>query len=153
MGYSLRIGRCDLKINTGANDIAAVWASEKLQTSFVPPYVAWGIENKDGRMIAAVVFNDYTGTNIEISLAGQGALTRSVLSQIADYCFNQMKCNRISCHTRAGNKFVNSFTSKAGFKVEGLRRKFYGDDDAISWGMLRSDCPWFHVKQREKNNA
>lgn len=131
-----------MNIVTDAPETVVEWAAEKLRTTFVKPYVAWGIENKDSRLIGAVIFNDYTGPNIEVTIVGHGAFTRNVLKRIAAYCFGEMKCDRLSCHTRAANAYVNKYTSHCGWVPEGRRRKFFGDDDAITWGMLQNECKW-----------
>lgn len=109
----------------------------------VPPFSS--LEIMDGDKLAAViVYNDYTGPNVEISAVSDGvsAFPRRIYRAIFDYPFNQLRVNRVTVRTAAGNKPVRKFIRRLGFKPEGKLRGFYENDDGMLYSMLRGECPW-----------
>lgn len=123
--------------------LVAEWAGRVLCTNFVPPFVAVGLMIKD-RLAAAVVFNGYTGPTIEASVAviDRKAVTRKTLRQLFTYPFEQLNCVRVTARTRAGQTKTRDLIKRLGFIQEGLMRSYYGDDDAVIYGMLRHECKW-----------
>lgn len=115
------------------------WAGEKCGVHFSPPAHAIGLL-EFGRPVCAAVFNDYTGENIEMSIAANGLLPRRFLQYCAEYVFNEAGCNRVTVRTRASNKRVASLAKRLGFQQEGCLRRFYGDEDAILFGLLAEDA-------------
>jgi RimJ/RimL family protein N-acetyltransferase len=124
---------------TNRSDWVAAWANETFQTTFVPPYHAFGIL-KDDKLIGAAVFNGYEGKNIELSCVGRGAFNRTVCHLIAKTAFEVNDCERITVKTRADNEYVVRVAQKFGWKIEGLLRHYYGETDCIIMGMLKSEC-------------
>lgn len=125
-----------------ASDAVAKWAGYHLKTEFVPPYEAWGILDKQGRLSAAIVLNDCADQNIELSFVGGEALKRSVFRKLAEYVFDELRCERATVRTRSDNDKVLAIIKKAGFIQEGILRRWYGDADAIVFGMLRNECKY-----------
>ncbi len=119
----------------------AGWASRQLGIQFVQPFTAIGFEDDKGNPKGACIFNDYTGENIEISIVG--LWSKKMFRTIGDYCFNQLKVQRVSARTRADKAKVINVMVLAGFRVEGRARKYYPDGaDAILFGMLEPECNW-----------
>lgn len=119
------------------------WVSQEMGLpGFVPPYSALGWLNHEGEMVGGVVFNGYTGPNVEASVAWSGVLTRGVLRHVRRYVFDQHQCRRITIHTRASNAGVINQAQRLGFKPEGTHPAFFADDDGVSLGLLRQDCRW-----------
>lgn len=126
-------------IVTNASEQVAKWAQYHLRCEFVPPYVAWGILDRKGRLSAAIVFNDFADKNIEVTLYGRNSLQRGVLNEVWDYCFGQLGCERITSRTRSDNSKVIAIIEKVGFVKEGVLRRWYGDVDAVIFGMLKHE--------------
>lgn len=119
----------------------AAWASKRLGTKFVAPYSAIGFENDHGKPIGALIFNDYTGENIEMSVVG--LWTKKMFRVAGDYTFNQLKVQRVTARTKSTNNKVVNVMVSAGFRVEGRARRYYPDGtDALLFGMLREECNW-----------
>ena len=116
------------------------WLESKLGCTFADPCEVIGILDRTGRPIGAALFNDRSCRNIELTVYGPGAFRRDVCRQIAAYCFDQMRCERITVRTRYGNEKVRAIIERFGWKPEGILRNFYGDDDAVIYGMLRTEC-------------
>ena len=108
-----------------------------------PPFVTLAmVEN--GKIIAAAVFNNYQDSNIDMSVvfSRRIALTRGNLRALFSYPFEQAKVRRISVRTRASNLNVRKQIRRLGFKPEGKQTQFFGNEDAMLYGMTRSDCKW-----------
>jgi RimJ/RimL family protein N-acetyltransferase len=119
------------------------FVEQKLKITLAPPFHAFGYVTDDGRPIAGIVVNDYTGSNCELTIvAEKGRITRAVLRHIASHVFNKLGCRRATIRTRKSNKALLRVIPRFGFKFEGVARHFYHDGDAVVFRMLRSECPW-----------
>lgn len=131
-----------MKLVTDSERVAQ-WVGARIDMGqFCPPYVALGWEDEHGELKGGAVFNNWTGSNVELSIAGRGVVTRQAFRTIADYCFRQLGCRRISMHTKAENLRLIMQAKRCGFAHEGFRKDFYPDDDAVALVMLRSHCKW-----------
>jgi len=114
----------------------SIFVAEKLDVLFHPPFTCLGIE-KDGEIIAGVVFNMYEGHDVHMSVAGKG-WTRSFLSDVGHYAFDVLGCCRITALTEQPE--VVRLGAKLGGQIEGCLRSHFGPDrDAFILGFLRSE--------------
>lgn len=120
------------------SDQVAQWAGEQLGCTFRQPFVAWGITDKDNGLTGAVVFNDYDARNVEVTCVGRG-WTRGNIRAIAKYCFDDLNCTRVSITTRMGNELVHDLAKRLGGTLEGIKRRYYGDEDAAMYGVLKDE--------------
>lgn len=142
------------KLVFGQDRFVSQWVSARIfgDDDFPPNSVAIGLE-EDGRLIAGVVYTDYSGSSITMSVAAdkKGWMNKALLRAAFDFPFNQLKVRRISGLVRTDNLDAQRFDEHLGFKREGLIRE--GDDDGcdlILYGMLRSECRWIkHGKERQ----
>jgi len=127
----------------GQDEVVAAWASSRLGTAIVRPYVAIGVGDGSG-LHAAMVFNDFTGANIEITVASDpNGWTRQAVREAFAYPFRQAGCRRLTMRTRADHAVMLDIADRLGFRREGVLREFYDDGcDAIVFGLLRSECRW-----------
>lgn len=104
-----------------------------------------GLEH-DGELIAGVCFNMFTGASISMHVAAvpdKRWMNREFLYRSFAYPFLQLGCRRITGLVRASNVVAQKFDEHIGFKREGLIREAFTDgEDAILYGMLRSECKW-----------
>jgi len=129
-------------VEAGHDAQVAAWL-QSIGIHLCPPFVTLAIlENR--LVIAAAVFNNYQDSNIDLSVvfARPIALTRGHLRALFSYPFEQAKVSRISVRTRASNLRVRKQIRRLGFKPEGKQPLFYGNEDAMLYGMTRSDCKW-----------
>jgi hypothetical protein len=132
-----------MKLVFGQDEVVAAWAESRLETTIVRPYVAVGVT--DGVALrAAMVFNDFTGANMEITVASEPAgWTRAAVRMAFAYPFLQAGCRRLTMRTRADHATMLDIAARLGFRQEGALREFYVDGcDAIVFGLLRSECRW-----------
>jgi RimJ/RimL family protein N-acetyltransferase len=107
----------------------------------VPPFASMGVE-RDGKLVGGAIFNNWTGADIEMTLAGPGMLSRGVMRALAHYAFVQAGCRRVSMTVRLSNSLVRKLAKRCGFRIEGIKRHGYPDEDAIIFGLLADDFPW-----------
>lgn len=104
-----------------------------------------GLE-KDGELVAGVVYNNYNKTNVYMHVAveyGGKYLTRSFVTCCFAYPFVQLGVNRVTGLVRVDNLPAQKFDEHLGFKREGLVRRACEDGtDMILYGMLREECKW-----------
>lgn len=110
------------------------------------PNVVFGIE-KNGVTVGAVAFHTFNGHDIEVTVAGRHCWSRGVWQTLTDYAFNQAGCARVTIHCRRSNVLTQRLAMKFGFVFEGIRRRFYGSEDAAMFGLLRSECRWLRSPQ------
>jgi RimJ/RimL family protein N-acetyltransferase len=122
------------------------WSSERI-AHFNPseqPFTAIGLE-RDGEIIAATIYNYYSGASIAMSFAaipGRRWLTREYLHAIFRYPFVQLGVRRVTGYVATRNFASVRFAYKLGGKLEGVMRKALPDDDLLVFGLLREECKW-----------
>ena len=99
---------------------------------------------QDGELIAGVVFNHYTGTNIQMHVAAVPTkrwMTKDFLFRCFAYPFIQLECSRVTGLVRVDNLPAQKFDEHLGFVREGVLRRACTDGcDMIIYGMLATEC-------------
>jgi len=134
-----------LNLVSGHDKVVHEWASQQFGRKLAPCYSAFGLIDKEGPLLGAVIFQDYNGSNIEVSYWGHG-FTLGVIKQLMSYCFEHLKVERVTARTPRDNKALLRQMPKIGFKYEGCLRRYYGPHkrhDALIFGMLKSDVERF----------
>lgn len=125
----------------GQDDVVAAWVGKVVGKPFHAPFTAIGVVDSEGTLRGGFVFNTFTGDAVELSLAGKGCVSREVWPAILGYVFGQLKCARLSIHTRRSNKAVTQQAPRLGFKFEGVSRRMYGDEDGLAYSLVKDDLP------------
>lgn len=130
----------------GQDATVADWVAERI------PHVdgafrdcaAIGVADEAGRILGGVVYHDYRGNDVQMSLAGTpGWLSRSALTVFFRYPFAQLGCDRVTCFVPARNIRTRAFCEKFGFTQEGVIRRGFAvptPDDCIVYGLLHEEC-------------
>ena len=114
----------------------AKFVGDRCEAIIYPPYTAMGIE-RNGEIIAGAVFNAYTGSDIEVTVAG-GPFSRTFISEVGRYVFEQVGCLRLSITTMKPE--VIKIAQRLGAQTEGLKRNHFGKGkDGTVLGILRED--------------
>lgn len=114
------------------------FAEAALGTTFLPPCTVMGWE-RDGEIVSAVVFNNYTGPNVEVTAVGV-AWPRAFLREMGRYVFEQLGCVRATLTVE--DAAVSSYAVRLGGRAEGLLRDYCGPGrDATIIGILKADWP------------
>ena len=120
------------------------WVGARLDMDNWGDFRAFGVE-KDGELIAGVIFNHYRLPSISMAVAAEGKywMSRDLLKHVFTYAFDICKCHRIDSLARADAASVLEFDRKIGFVQEGVVRRGEMDgSDLILLGMLREECKY-----------
>lgn len=119
-----------------SDERVALFVSEQLDVALCPPFTAMGIE-RDGKVVAGVVFNHFEGCDVHVTIAGSG-WTRSFLQAVGAYVFGQLECLRMTAITE--QPLVEHLAHKLGGQTEGLLRNHFGyGRDGVLIGVLRDE--------------
>ncbi len=125
-------------MNIVTDERVARFVGERVGSIIVPPFVAIGVE-KAGEVVGGVVFNCFTGSDVEMTVAGEPkAFTRGFYRAVYRYVFDDLKANRISITTE--NHHVVTLAERLGAKVEGIKRNCFGEGrDGFILGILKKE--------------
>lgn len=119
------------------------WVEERIGTNFVTPHTSMGFLRPDGLLGSAFVFDNFTGPNINISVAATpGGITRAALRTVCTYAFKQNKCRRITSLVAHDNEPSLSLTKRLGMTEEGRLKDYFPEADAVIMRMTRDECRW-----------
>jgi hypothetical protein len=117
----------------------ARFVSEQLGFGLCPPYVALGIE-RDGAVVAGVLFNCFEGPDVHVTIAGHG-WTPGFVEAVGNYVFHQLQCLRMTAITREPK--VVGYARRLGGQIEGRLSNHFGiGQDGILLGILREHWPY-----------
>lgn len=118
------------------DDRVARFVSETLGQSFVPPYSLMGLE-RNGEVIAGVLFNVFEGDDVHVSIAGHG-WTKGFMADVGHYVFDQLRCGRMTAITEKPE--IVRIAERLGGQVEGCLRNHFGPGrDGFVVGILKSE--------------
>jgi hypothetical protein len=118
----------------------AAYVADRLGSHFSTEHTALGIE-RDGRFVAGIVFNCWTGPDVQLSIAAEpGALARRFLRRVGLYITQELGCIRATIETEQPQ--VIDMALRMGGRVEGVKRDLFGKGrDGTVIGVLKKD--WF----------
>jgi hypothetical protein len=104
---------------------------------------------EDGRIIAGLVFNHFTGNDIHMTAAGEPrGFSPIFLRRVGDYVFGELGCLRVSFTTE--RRGVIKRAMRLGARVEGFKRDHFGIGRAGTMlGLLKDD--WILAKPHRAN--
>ncbi len=118
--------------------LARAEVSRCLGVDLAQPFVGLCLYDGDA-LVGAVVLNDYTGANIELTAMLDGPVSIKVLREIARYVFGRLGCRRVTARTKVSNVRAKYALTLLGFKREGLAREWFDGEDALLFGLLRTE--------------
>jgi RimJ/RimL family protein N-acetyltransferase len=131
--------------NDEENRQIAAWVGAELGVTFAPPFFAVASLDHRGVIIGAVVLNNYDAANIDLTAAGEGAFTPSVVRQVCSFVFDHLGCVRITAKTRRSNHRVRKLLKKHAV-FEAMLRNWFGDEDAFQFRMCRDECRFLRTQ-------
>jgi RimJ/RimL family protein N-acetyltransferase len=140
-----------IDIILGRDALVAAWAKARHGMEFFPPSLAVGLA-ENGTLVGAIVFNNYTRSSIELSVAGETrAFTPRVVRWCFGYVFGQLGCARATLRTAKRKRRVRDLILRLGFRPEGKLRRYYGTDDAMMYGLLKDEAGrWLRPAHRKE---
>lgn len=130
-----------------AGDEVARFVSDRLDFALCPPFTSMGIE-RDGKIVAGVLFNHFEGSDCHVTVAGTG-WTRAFLRAVGAYVFGQLECERMTFVTE--QPAVEKLACRLGGAIEGRLRNHFGcGRDGVIIGVLRADWKYRKVPASER---
>lgn len=125
------------------NERVAAWVANLVgcDSSMWASTVSIGLE-KDGELVAGIVFESYTGTNCNIHAAGVGSywLNRTLLFTAFDFAFNKLGVKRLTALVPSDNQKAIDFDANLGFEVESVMKDGIPNGDVIVMVMYKDTC-------------
>ena len=87
----------------------------------------------------ACIFNNYDGRDVHFTSVNRRPMRISDARFVARYVFEQLDCHRCTAVTARHNEAARKALRQLGFKIEGYMREHFPDDDAVVYGLLRSE--------------
>ena len=116
------------------------WTADKMNGSFSSATgTAIGLE-KDGSLIAGVMYENWNQKSITAHMAITGRLTRSFLGAIFRYAFEKCGVHKVILPISSGNVKSTKFVQKLGFTEEARICDAALDGDVILYTLKKNDC-------------
>ena len=126
-------------LNAIRDDAAAkVWIDRALKLNIALPFCGYSITCRD-EQVGAFIFNNYTGSDVELTIACAERVTIRVARFIALLAFYDLKARRLTARTRESNRKAINAMLALGFKIEGRSREYFDGEDAILFGLLERE--------------
>jgi hypothetical protein len=132
----------------GSSEHVLLWVADRIDPMpvFGPDAVAIGVM-REGRLIAGVVYDRYTGTDMQLSIAADSPrwATRENIASLLSYPYKQLGCARTTLIQSVNNDRARKLAVGLGYEIEGLLRCGWdGHTDALVLGALFEDVAhWF----------
>jgi RimJ/RimL family protein N-acetyltransferase len=111
----------------------------------------------NGEIVAGILYEDYSGTNIVCHIAGVGNWAdRELIWMIFDYPFNQIKVNRMTAPICSTNEKSIRLVEHFGFKIEAKLHGATSKGDLLLYTMFRDDCKYLrgrYGKERRRTST
>jgi hypothetical protein len=121
----------------------AAYIEGKLGLKLSAPFYAMGFVAEDERPLCGFVFNGFNSANIDITVVAEpGGITLGVLKAVSAYAFDQLQCRRVSARIKKRNKRAIRAAIRFGFVFENVAHRYFNDDDAVVYRMMKEDCRW-----------
>lgn len=115
-------------------------------------YTSIGLE-RDGEIIAGVVYDNYSGSNVFLHFAGKDGArwcTHELLKMVFGYAFDGLGVKRVSGFVPVSNKTAVDFELHLGCKVEAVMKDAHPTGDMLIMRMTRAECRWVSAEPMRK---
>lgn len=129
----------------GKDARVAKWVVEKVQASIFEPFTAIGITASDGTLKGGIIFHDWNGANLELTIALDRPLLHGEVKGLRHYVFDQLNAKRVTFRTLATNAPACRFL-EAHATFEAHLPDWFKDGDAVQYCVHRDDPHWLRWK-------
>lgn len=138
-------------------DEAIEWAKERMGLSGPTGFCrAMSAVDSNDEFVLVVVMSNFTARNVDMHQAsregGKGFSPKVIVEMfnaLFHYVFDQLNVARVTGLVRAKNAVARRFDEHLGFKLEGVMKEAFEDDDLCIYGFLRADFNnhrWYNGK-------
>lgn len=124
---------------------AEAWARARLEVENAPSFFrAMSAVDDEGEFVCVVVMTNFTARNIDLSIVigGKGLMPKGMLvmfNEVFSFVFDKLHAARVTGLLRGKNTQAKKINEHFGFKLEGVMRKAFADDDLHIYGFLAED--------------
>jgi len=139
------------KIVVGDDNRVGEFISKRLNRIWIPGEATTiGLE-KDGKLVAGVMYSDCNGSNVCMHVAAEGKewMTREYLWFCFYYPFEQLKVKRITGLVDDDNQAALEFDLHLGFKEEYRLKDAGKNGDLIILVMRKEDCRFLGIRHEK----
>ncbi len=133
-------------------DVVGPWVAEKSGCDYKPGDATIGWE-RNGELIAGVLYNDYNEANIQIHSRVDGYVPMEWYWTIFDYPFKQLGVKRLTGIVYCTNLKAQKLNEHLGFQREAILRNYFPEADAIVYVMFKDDCRFLGEKYGKKKQS
>jgi len=120
--------------------VVGQWIAEQMNGSFSPDTAtAIGLE-RDGRLVAGVMYENCNKRSLVAHMAVKGLLTRSYIGAIFRYAYQKCGVNKVILPVSSENVKSNAFVKHLGFTEEARITDATLDGDLIIYTLTKADC-------------
>ena len=127
-----------VKLIVTGKDRVAPWVAKKLFARFNADE-AIGLE-RDGEMIAGVVYEDWNGASFVVHIVVQGLMTPAYLGAIFHYPFVYCGASKLIAPVAESNEESVRFVRKLGFREEARLHDAHPDGSVLLYTMSKDQC-------------
>jgi RimJ/RimL family protein N-acetyltransferase len=126
-------------------DEAEAWARTKLELENEPAFFrTMSAVDENNEFVCVVVMTNFTPRNIDLSIAIDSRKvtpkgTIAMFNKVFGFVFDRMHAARVTGLLRGKNRKAKKLNEHFGFKLEGVMRKSFADDDLHIYGFLAED--------------
>lgn len=124
---------------------AEAWARERLDVAASPElFRAMSLVDDKDDFQCVVVFSNFTPRNVDLNIVGEPRwatpkATITLFNEVFSYAFKMLRAARVTALVRGKNEVCKRFIEHLGFKLEGVMRSAFVDDDLHIYGFLAED--------------
>lgn len=126
-------------------DDAEIWARGMLELGTAPEFFrAMAAVDENDEFVCVVVMTNFTARNVDLSIAIDTRKVRprgtiEMFNGVFGFLFDQLHVARVTGLLRGKNEKAKRINEHFGFKLEGVMRKAFADDDLHIYGFLAED--------------
>jgi len=124
-------------------------AAKNTQMYFEDNSQAIGLE-KNGKIVAGVIYEDWNKQSIMCHIAITGSLTTTYLAKIFDYPFRQLGVHKIIAPVASINSDCIGLVTNMGFKEEAKIKDAHPSGDIVIFTMTKQECRFLGEKYGKK---
>jgi hypothetical protein len=108
-----------------------------------------GLE-KDGKIVAGVIYENWNGQSIVCHIAILGNLTPTFVAKIFDYAFRQLAVHKVIAPIASINSESIRLVTHMGFKEEAKIKDAHPSGDIVVFTMTKNECRFLGEKYGKK---
>lgn len=130
--------------------IAGPWTAKKLFSNFnAAASRAIGLE-REGRIVAGVIYEGWNGRSVVCHIAIEGLMTPAYLAAIFHYPFLHLGADKIIAPVAEGNRESIRLVEKLGFRKEAQLLDAHPDGSLLLYTMSAKDCRFIGARYGQR---